>query len=66
MKLGRLELASPFLLSPLESVSDAAFRHLCWSLGAGLTWTEMIRARGIVSVPKVSTIIETGLATPIA
>lgn len=48
MKLGRLELASPFLLSPLESVSDAAFRHLCWSLGAGLTWTEMIRARGIV------------------
>ncbi|MCU0700417.1 MAG: tRNA-dihydrouridine synthase family protein [Myxococcaceae bacterium] len=48
MKLGRLELATPFILSPLESVSDAAFRRLCWSLGAGLTWTEMIRARGIV------------------
>lgn len=48
MKLGGLELATPFLLSPLESVSDAAFRRLCWSLGAGLTWTEMIRARGIV------------------
>jgi tRNA-dihydrouridine synthase B len=49
VKLGRLELSSPFLLSPLESVSDAAFRRLCWSLGAGFTWTEMIRARGLVS-----------------
>lgn len=48
MKLGSLELASPFILSPLESVSDAAFRRLCWSLGAGFTWTEMIRARGLV------------------
>ncbi len=48
MKLGSLELSSPFMLSPLESVSDAAFRRLCWSLGAGFTWTEMIRARGLV------------------
>ena len=48
MKLGSLELSSPFILSPLESVSDAAFRWLCWSLGAGFTWTEMIRARGLV------------------
>ena len=48
MKLGSLELSSPFLLSPLESVSDAAFRRLCWSLGAGFTWTEMIQARGLV------------------
>lgn len=47
MKLGSLELASPFILAPLESVSDAAFRRLCWSLGAGFTWTEMIRARGL-------------------
>ncbi|MBL8920665.1 MAG: tRNA-dihydrouridine synthase family protein [Myxococcaceae bacterium] len=47
MKLGSLELATPFILAPLESVSDAAFRRLCWSLGAGLTWTEMIRARGL-------------------
>jgi tRNA-dihydrouridine synthase B len=48
VKLGSLELSSPFMLSPLESVSDAAFRRLCWSLGAGFTWTEMIRARGLV------------------
>lgn len=47
MRLGRLELSSPYLLSPLESVSDVAFRRLCWSLGAAFTWTEMIRARGL-------------------
>lgn len=48
LRIGSLALESPFLLSPMESVSDAAFRRLCWQLGAGYTWTEMIRARGIV------------------
>ena len=48
LKLGSLLLQSPFLLSPLESVSDAAFRRTCFQQGAGLTFTEMIRARGIV------------------
>lgn len=48
MKLGGLSLSSPWVLAPLESVSDVGFRRLCWSLGAGLTFTEMIRARGIV------------------
>jgi tRNA-dihydrouridine synthase len=32
----------------MESVSDAAFRRLCWEAGAALTFTEMIRARGVV------------------
>lgn len=44
LRLGSLELSSPFLLAPLESVSDCAFRRLCWQQGAALTWTEMIRA----------------------
>jgi tRNA-dihydrouridine synthase B len=48
VKLGRLELKNEFILAPLESVSDAAFRHICFELGASLTFTEMIRARGIV------------------
>lgn len=48
LRLGSLELQSPFILSPMESVSDAACRRLCWQQGAGFTWTEMIRARGIV------------------
>jgi tRNA-dihydrouridine synthase len=48
LRTGTLTLASPFLLSPMESVSDVGFRRLCHAQGAGLTYTEMIRARGIV------------------
>lgn len=47
LKTGGLELVSPFVLSPMEGVSDVGFRALCAKNGAGLTWTEMIRARGI-------------------
>lgn len=47
LKLGRLELSSPFILAPMESVSDCAYRRVCWDRGASLTWTEMIRARAL-------------------
>jgi tRNA-dihydrouridine synthase B len=48
LQLGSLALTSPFILAPLESVSDCAFRRICWEQGAAFTWTEMVRARGIV------------------
>ncbi len=48
MKLGSLLLRNKFILSPLEAVSDNGFRKLCYSLGASLTWTEMVRAGPIV------------------
>jgi tRNA-dihydrouridine synthase B len=47
LKLGSLELSSPFILAPMESVSDCAYRRVCWDRGASLVWTEMIRARGL-------------------
>ncbi|CAM9282173.1 unnamed protein product [Ectocarpus fasciculatus] len=47
MKLGSLVLKSRAILSPLESVSDVGFRSLCGELGAGITWTEMIRAQAL-------------------
>lgn len=37
-------MKSHALLSPLEGVSDVGFRELFYKLGAGFTWTEMIRA----------------------
>ena len=46
--IGALQLKSKFILSPLEEVSDVGFRHLCYANGAAFTWTEMIRASGIV------------------
>lgn len=48
LALGSLALTSPFILAPMESVSDCAYRRVCWDRGASLTWTEMIRARGLV------------------
>jgi tRNA-dihydrouridine synthase len=47
LTLGSLTLQSPFLLAPLEGVSDVGFRRLCFSSGAGLTFTEMIRAKAL-------------------
>ncbi len=48
LRIGSLDLQSPYLVAPMESVSDAAYRHLVWAQGAAITWTEMIRARGLV------------------
>lgn len=45
---GGLASHSPFLLAPMEGVSDAGFRRLCAEAGAGFCYTEMVRARGIV------------------
>jgi tRNA-dihydrouridine synthase B len=49
LKLGALSLSGPALLAPLESVSDCAFRRLCHSLGASLTYTEMVRAKAVAA-----------------
>lgn len=49
MMLGALSLASRAWLAPLEGVSDVGFRGLCASRGAGLTWTEMVRAPALAS-----------------
>jgi nifR3 family TIM-barrel protein len=48
LKIGSLTLQSRFVLAPMEGVSDAAYRRLCYENGAGFTWTEMVRAAGIV------------------
>ncbi len=54
LQLGGLTLSSPFLLAPLEGVSDVAFRRLCFEQGAGLTFTEMVRARGLAKRNKAT------------
>lgn len=32
----------------MEEVTDCAFRRLCYELGAGFTWTEMVRAAALL------------------
>jgi tRNA-dihydrouridine synthase len=36
------------MVSPMEGVSDGGFRNMCYRLGVGLTWTEMVRAAAVM------------------
>ena len=47
MQLGTVQLSSRLVLAPMAGVSDAAFRHVCRELGAGLTTTEMVSAKAL-------------------
>lgn len=44
MRIGPFELASPFVLAPMAGVTDAPFRRLCRTFGAGMTTSEMTTA----------------------
>jgi tRNA-dihydrouridine synthase B len=48
MKIGNLNLSSKAMLAPMAEVTDAPFRQICKEYGAGLTFTQMISAKGIV------------------
>lgn len=47
MKIGDVELRSPYILAPLAGYGDIAFRRLCRDYGAALTVTEMVSAKGL-------------------
>ncbi len=47
IKIGNLELASPWVLAPLAGFTDAVMRTLCEEQGAALTYTEMVSAKGL-------------------
>ena len=47
IKIGKLELVSPWLLAPLAGFTDAVMRTLCEEQGAALTYTEMVSAKGL-------------------
>lgn len=47
LKIGNIELESPFLLAPLAGITDAPFRRICKEMGAGLVYSEMVSAKGL-------------------
>lgn len=47
MKIGGVALRSPVALAPLAGFTDAGFRALAVEHGAGLTYTEMVSAKGL-------------------
>ncbi len=48
MKIGPLEIDPPVVLAPMAGVTNAAFRRLCRSYGAGLYVSEMVSARALI------------------
>ena len=48
MKLGKLDLGNKLIVAPMADVSDAPFRKIAKENGAGLTFTPMVSAKGII------------------
>ncbi len=47
MNIGNVTLGGRLVLAPMAGVTDAAFRHICYELGAAMTTTEMVSARAL-------------------
>ena len=46
--IGNVKLENNVFLAPMAGVTDKAFRKICAQMGAGLVYTEMVSAKGIV------------------
>lgn len=47
IEIGRLTTPNNVFLAPLAGYTNAVYRGMCASLGAGLTFTEMVSAKGL-------------------
>lgn len=47
LKIGELQLDTPFVLAPLAGITDKAMRSLCAKQGASLVYTEMVSGKGL-------------------
>lgn len=48
MKIGDVTLAGDVVLAPIAGFSDVGMRSLCAEMGAALTYTEMVSAKGLI------------------
>lgn len=47
IKTGNVHTKNNVFLAPLAGYTNAVFREMCFNLGAGLTFTEMVSAKGL-------------------
>ena len=45
--IGKLHTKNNVVLAPLAGYTNSVFRSMCWELGAGLCFTEMVSAKGL-------------------
>ncbi|MFH1198265.1 MAG: tRNA dihydrouridine synthase DusB [bacterium] len=48
MKIGKIDIGNRLLLAPMAEVSDAPFRMIAKKFSAGLTFTQMVSAEGVL------------------
>ena len=48
IKIGKLHTKNNIFLAPLAGYTNSPFRDMCFDLGAGLTFTEMVSAKGLL------------------
>ena len=48
LTIGNVKLNSNIVYAPIAGFSEVGFRHLCAKFGAGLTYTELVSAKGLV------------------
>ena len=47
LKIGNVDIDNNIFLAPMAGVTDRAFRRICRRWGAGMTYTEMVSAKGM-------------------
>lgn len=47
LAIGNVKLKNPYVLAPLAGITDAPMRRLCAQMGASLTYSEMVSAKGL-------------------
>ncbi len=48
LAVGSMQVKNNIFLAPMAGYTDYAFRHLALKLGAGLTFTELVSAKGLI------------------
>jgi len=48
LKIGELDLGERLILAPMADITDKSFRKIAKDFGAGLTFTQMVSAEGVV------------------
>lgn len=69
IRIGNVKLDNPFIMAPLAGITDSVMRGFCNDMGAALTTTEMVSAKGLYygdrNTPKLTYIPENAGPTSI-
>ncbi len=49
MKIGNLDIENKLFLAPMAEVTDSSFRKIAKEFGAGITFTQMVSAQGVIN-----------------